>query len=335
MRKRKKFHELRYPQKEASKGRTPASQTPALPTSGTEKRETTDIKKYSMIGRGDADQSKHDVEVMRILRMHGANIPDPEDVMEVENRRMSYDGSDTLDDSLIILTDIETGFFRQCVTGGGGGWYGRPNRRHLEKYGLNPHEYNKSAFKEEHIPVAEERERENLVVRLIYRKAYHRSTANITAFGKSVDIFVQECWFKCYLPWHCLPRDIPHSVEVAKNILQDLEPEIIEEAKIVQPKIKAELRRRKASGDYDGDAVLAPAGVPDWAVLPVPKTRDELNGLEALYDEDRAADRRVKEKWDAHFKRPLGSVGSYSLDDLLDREVSFEDMQKRQTSRKW
>ena len=138
---------------------------------GQKKRETTDIEKYSMIGRGDADQSKHDVEVTRILRMHGANIPDPEDVMEVENRRMSYDGSATLGDSLIILTDIETGFFRQCVTEGGGGWYGRPNRRHLEKYGLNSHEYNKSAFKEEHIPVVEERERDNLVVRLIYRES--------------------------------------------------------------------------------------------------------------------------------------------------------------------
>ena len=90
-----------------------------------------------------------------------------------------------------------------------------------------------------------------------------------------------------------------------------------------------------ASGEYDDDAIFGLAGVPEWAALPVPTTRDELIGLEALYDEDRAADRRVKEKWDAHFKRPLGPVGSYSLDDLLDREISFEDMQKRQTSRKW
>ena len=157
--------------------------------SETEKRETTDIEKCSIVQQDDADAAERDVGLRRILRMHGFNVPDPEDEKEVENRRKSYDGSDTIDDSLIILTDIETGFFRECVAADGGGWYGYPNQKHLERYGLNPGAYNERAFKAEHIPVVEGRERDNLVVRLIYRRAYHRSTANITALGKSVDIF--------------------------------------------------------------------------------------------------------------------------------------------------
>ena len=332
MKKRKKFHELRYPNRGVSKGRNSAEQTLAMPASATQKRKTTKAvlpapaASESTSGKiyfpeVTPEQTEwRERELRRISRLHGVNVPEPEDVKEVENPRAFYDGSmmigASLEDSLIILTDIGTGFFRECVEAGGGGWYGYPNHQHLERYGLNPGAYNERAFKAEHIPVVAEGERENLAVRLVFRKAYHRSTANIPAFGKSVKIFVQECWFKCYLPWSCLERDIPRSVDVANNILHELEPEITKQAQIVQPKIKAELRFRKASGEYDGDAVIGPAGVPEWADLPVPKTRDELNGLEAFYEEDRAADCRRKEKWDAHDKRTLGPQGSYSLDDV-------------------
>ena len=140
---------------------------------------------------------------------------------------------------------------------------------------------------------------------------------------------VQECWFKCYLPWHCLERDIPRSVEVANKILKVLEPEIKEQAQAVQAKIKAELKLRKASGEYDDDVALGPAGVPEWVDLPIPQTTDELNRLETFYDEDRAADRRVKEKKDAHDEGKIGPIGSYRADDVWDRETSLEELQKR------
>ncbi len=346
MKKRKKFHELRYPNRGVSKGRNSPEQTLAMPASATQKRKTTE----AILPAPAASEStsgkicfpevtpeqieRSDRGLRRISRLHGVNVPEPEDEKKVENPRACYDGSmiigDSVEDSLIILTDIETGFFRECVQANdGGGWYGGSNCRHLERYGLSPYE----PFKEQHIPVFEERERDNLLVGLIYRKAYHRSTANIPAFGKSVKILVQECWFKCYLPWRCLERDIPRSVDVANNILQELEPEITKQAQIVQTKIKTELRLRKASGEYDGDAVFGPAGVSGWAALPVPMTRDELNGLEAFYEEDRTADRRVNEKSDAHDKGTLGPKWSYGLNDVWDRETSLEDLQKRLAAR--
>ena len=61
----------------------------------------------------------------------------------------------------------------------------------------------------------------------------------------------------------------------------------------------------------------------------MPSNRDELNGLEALYEADRAADRRCKEKWAAHHKKKIGPLGTYNLEDLLDRETSLEDLRKR------
>ena len=237
MKKRKKFHELRYPNRGVSKGRNSAEQTLAMPASATQKRKTTEAilpapaASESTSGKiyypkeTPEEIERRERELRRISRLYGVNVPEPEDVKEVENRREQYDGSRmmgaSLEDSLIILTDIETGFFRECVEAGGGGWYGDPNHQHLERYGLNPDAYNERAFKAEHIPVVAEGERDNLAVRLVYRKAYHRSTANIPAFGKSVKIFVQECWFKCYLPWACLERDIPRSVDVANKILQE------------------------------------------------------------------------------------------------------------------
>ena len=63
--------------------------------------------------------------------------------------------------------------------------------------------------------------------------------------------------------------------------------------------------------------------------LPIPKTRDELNRLEVFYEEDRAADRRVKEKQDAHDQGTIGPKVSYSIPDVWDRETSLEDLQKR------
>ena len=338
MSKRKKFHELRYPKSGALTGRKSVKQKRETVSPSPAAPESTSGEIY------DSETTPTEIErregnLTRIARMHGGNVPDPEDEKKVENRRGGYDGSGmighNLKDSLIILTDIETGFFKECVEKDGGGWYGDPNRSHLERYGLSPYEHNKRKFKEEHIPVVKTRERENLVVRLTYRKAYHRATASNPAFGKSTGIFVQECWFKCYLPWSCLERDIPRSVEVANNILRELEPEITEQAKIVQTKIKAELRLRKASGEYDDDVVSGPAGVAEWVELPIPKTRDELNGLEAFYEEDRAADRRVKEKEDAHDQGKIGPIGSYSILDVWDGETSLEDLQKQVATRKW
>lgn len=285
MRKRKKFHEVRYPKRVVSKGGAPSSLTPGMAASGTNVEETTDIENGSMIWSGDEDQPERDEASLRFSRICGINVPDPEDEIKVINHRKPYDASEggRIEDCIIMLTDIETGFFRQCVESkDGGGWYGDSNRLDVEKYGLNQYD----TLKTEHMPVVEEREREDLVVRLIYRKAYHRATADIYAFGKSVEIFVQDCWFKCYLPWPCLPRDIPQSVDVANNILQRLEPEIKEQVKIVQPKIKAELRRRKSSGEYELDAMFSQVGLKHWVELPVPSNRDELDELEAFYDKN-------------------------------------------------
>ncbi len=331
MRKRKKFHEVRYPQKRVSNGRN-ADTAP----SGTPTAETKDIEAGSMPPWEDADTTASDAEEFRTLRINGINAPDRADVIEVENGRKYFDGSwigRKIDDNIIILTDIETGFFRECVEADkGGGWYGNSNSLDLEKYGLGPHD----RIRTEHIPQVEEAEREDLLVRLIYRKAYHRATAHIAEFGKSTEILVQECWFKCYLPWPCLERDIPRSVEVANNILQELEPEVNEQVKIVQPKIKAEMKLRKASGEYDlTDLLLVPDGVPQWTMLPKPSNRDELNELEAFYEEDRAADRRVKEKQDARDQGKIGPMGSYSFHDVWDRETTLEDLQKRVAARGW
>ena len=331
MRKRKKFHEVRYPKSRVLRGRNSAKQTKetVLPSPAASDSTSSEI---NVSEETPEVRAKREAGVLRIIRMHGGNVPDPEEEIEVKNGRQHYDGSWTgckIEDSIIILTDIETGFFRECVEADGGGWYGQSNQLKLEKYGLRRHD----RIRKEHIPQVEERERDNLLLRLIYRKAYHRATANIPAFGKSAEILVQECWFKCYLPWRCLDRDIPRSVEVAKNILQDLAPEITEQAKIVQTKIKAELRLRKVSGEYNNDVVLGPAGVPGWTALPEPKTRDELNRLEAFYEENRVAKRRVKEKQDAHFKKKIGPVGSYGADDVWDKETSLEDLQKRIAAR--
>lgn len=337
MSKRKKFHELRYPKSGVLRGRKSAKQAKetVIPYPVASESTSGEIDVSEEIER----EERRMRGVTRIARMHGGNVPDPEDVKIVENRRGGYDGSGmighSLKDSLIMLTDIETGFFRECVAKDGGGWYGDPNHSHLEKYGLNPRVYNERALKAEHLPVVQEREREDLLLRLIYRKAYHRATANIPVFGKSTGILVQECWFKCYLPWTCLDRNIPRSVEVANKILQELEPEITQQAQTVQAKIKAELKLRKASGEYDDDVALGPAGVPEWVDLPIPQTRDELNRLEAFYEEDRAADRRVKDKEDAHDQGKIGPIGSYSADDVWDRETSLEDLQKQVATRKW
>ena len=97
----------------------------------------------------------------------------------------------------------------------------------------------------------------------------------------------------------------------------------------MQPKIKAEMQLRKASGEYDLTGIFVPDGVALWTALPVPSNRDELNGLEALYEADRAATRRCNEKWAAHFKKKIGPLGTYNLEDLLDRETSLEDLRKR------
>ncbi len=334
MRKRMKFHEVRYPKIGVSKSGNSEEQSLAMPASAQAASEPTHGEIY--IPKETPEEierrERRENELIRIARMHGSNIPGREDVIEVKNERTHYDGSRTgcnIEDSLIMLTDIKTGFFRACVEKNGGGWYGYPNPQHLERYGLSPYEYNKRKFKEEHIPVVKARESENLVVGLIYRKAYHRATAVSPGFGKSAEILVQECWFKCYLPWTCLERDISRSVEVANNILQELEPEITELAKIVEAKIKAERRLCKAASEYGNDAPFGPDGVPEWVDLPMPQTRDELNRLGALYNEDRAADRRVKEKEDAHDQGKIGPKGSYSLPDVWDRETTLEDLQKR------
>ena len=160
MRKRKKFHEVRYPQKGASKSRNGA-----IVTSGTETMKTTDIEDGSMTPWEDADTRKSDAEEFRFLRISGFNVPDRADEIEVENGRRNYNGSWTggeIENCIIMLTDVETGFFRECVEKDGGGWYGSPNHRHLERYGLNPRAVNESKFRAEHIPVVEEREREDL-----------------------------------------------------------------------------------------------------------------------------------------------------------------------------
>ena len=328
MRKRKKFHEMRYPQKRVSNGRNADTAPSRTPT-----RETTDIEDGAMPTWEAPDATTSDAEEFRFLRISGHNIPDRADEIEVENGRKDYDGSwmgGKIEDNIIILTDIETDFFRECVEADkGGGWYGDSNSLDLEKYGLEPHD----RIRTEHIPLVEEAEREDLLVRLIYRKAYHRATANIAEFGKSTDILVQECWFKCYLPWPCLERDIPRSVEVANNILQESQPEVTEQAKIVQPKIKAEMKLRKASGEYDLTGIIVPEGVAKWTALPVPRNRDELNGLEAFYEEDRAADRRNREKWEAHCQKKIGPPWTYSFDDLLDRNISLEDLRKQVAER--
>lgn len=327
MRKRKKFHAVRFPQKGAYKAGNRTSQTPAKPQTVTQ-------NKVKTVRRSDADRPKLDSDALRVLRMHGFNVPDPPDEKIIENGRTTLEEifvKNKLEDSLIILTDIETGFFRRCVDAAeGGGWYGRSNNLRLDEYGLSSNE----RITKEHIPEVEEWERENLLVRLIYRKAHHRATAHIAAFGKSVKMLVQECWFKCYLPWPCLERDIPRSVEVANNILQELEPEVKEQVKIVQPKIKAEMKLRKASGEYDGDAFFAPTGVPRWADLPPPETRGELNRLQLFYEEDRAANHRFKEKQDAHDKGKIGPKGSYSINDVYNREISLEDLQKRAAAKR-
>lgn len=329
MRKRKKFHEVRYPQKRVSNGRN-ADTAPSGTT-----RETTDVEDGAMPPWEDADTTESDAEEFRFLRISGHNIPDRADVIEVENLRKNFDGSwmgGEIEDNIIILTDIETGFFRECVEADkGGGWYGTSNSLHLEKYGLGPHD----RIRTEHIPQVDEAEREDLLVRLIYRKAYHRATAHIVGFGKSTEILVQECWFKCYLPWPCLERDVPRSVEVANNLLQELEPEVTEQAKIVQPKIKAEMKLRKASGEYDLTGIIVPKGVTLWAGLPVPRNRDELNGLEAFYEEDRAADRRHSEKWEALCQDKIGAPGTFGINDLFDRNISLEDLQKKVAARGW
>ena len=338
MRKRKKFHEVRYPKRRVSKSGNSEEQSLAMPASAQAASELTHGEIYIPKETPEEIEKRERREnnLIRIARMHGCNIPDREDVIEVKSERTHYDRSWTgcnIEDSLIMLTDIKTGFFRKCVEKNGGGWYGYPNREHLERYGLSPYEYNKRKFKEEHIPVVEARESENLVVGLIYRKAYHRATAVSPNFGKSAEILVQECWFKCYLPWRCLDRDIPRSIEVANNILQELKPEIVEQAKAIQSKIKAEIRLRKATGEYDDDAVFGPDGVLEWVDLPIPRTSDELNGLKAIYEEDREADRRVKEKQDAHDQGKIGPIGSYSADDVWDRETSLEDLRKQVTER--
>lgn len=337
MRKRKKFHELRYPKRGVSKNQSPTEHTQGtvlLPPAATQ---STSGENY-IHEENRAEIERRENGLIRIARMHGSNIPDREDVIEVKSERMHYDRSWTgckIEDSLIMLTDIKTGFFRKCVEKHGGGWYGYPNRQHLERYGLSPYEYNKRKFKEEHIPVVEARESENLVVGLIYRKAYHRATAVSPGFGKSAEILVQECWFKCYLPWTCLERDISRSVEVANNILQELAPESAEQAKTIQSKIKAELKLRKASREYDDDVVFGPDGVPEWVDLPIPRTSEELNGLEVFYEEDRAADRRVKEKQKAHDQGKIGPKGSYSINDVYNRQISLEDLQKRVAAKGW
>ena len=337
MSKRKKFHEVRYPKSGVLRGRKSAKQTKetVLPYPAASESTSGEIDVSEETPDEIEKRQWRERELTRIIRLNGGNYPDPEDEKRVDNRRERYDGSGMIDHSLIILTDIETGFFSECVEADGGGWYGYPNCSHLEKYGLNPRVYNERALKAEHLPVVQEHERENLLLRLIYRKAYHRATATIPAFGKSTGILVQECWFKCYLPWACLERDIPRSVEVANKILRELESEIKEQAQTVQAKIKAELRLRKSSGEYDDDVALGPAGDPEWVDLPIPKTRDELNRLEAFYEEDRAADRRVKEKEDAHDQGKIGPKGSYSADDVWDRETSLEDLQKQVATRKW
>ena len=239
MSKRKKFHEVRYPKSGVLRGRKSTEQTKETVLPSPAASDSTSSEIYvSEATPEEIERRKGNVR--RIARLHGANIPDPEDEENVEDRREGYDGSEmighSLKDSLIILTDIETGFFRKCVEADGGGWYGYPNRRHLERYGLNAYHHDKRKFKEEHISVVEAKERENLVVQLAYRKAYHRATGNIPVCGTSTGIYVQECWFKCYLPWTCLERNILRSVEVANNILKELEPEITEQAKIVQTK---------------------------------------------------------------------------------------------------
>lgn len=182
MRKLKKFHELRYPNRGASKNQSPTEQSQGAVVPSSAASESI-VGENCIHEENRAEIERRENGLIRIAQMHGDIVPDPKDENKVENRRKDYDGSGmighSLEDSLIMLTDIETKFFRECVEKDGGGWYGYPNKQHLARYGLNPNAYNERKFKEEHIPVVQERERDNLLLRLIYRKAYHRATSTL------------------------------------------------------------------------------------------------------------------------------------------------------------